>query len=411
MKALVLCGGLPQIELIKNLKERGIETILADYNGDCIACVYADKFYEISVFDVEEIINISRNENVDFLITVCADQVLQVVAEVSERLNLPCYIDYETSKKVSSKKLMKKIFWENDIPTTKYVVLSSLSKDELLNLNYPLIVKPVDSYSSRGVKRVDTYSELERAFNEALEVSKEKQVVVEEFFSGLELSVDVFVENGCTHILCVSALYKIPGNNKFVINRLVYPAPVNKGVYLEIEQVVDKIAKSFNLKNTPMLVQLITDGENISVVEFCARTGGGDKFRLIKRVTGFDVIDAVVKLTVGEKTFVTIQKKEEIVVDEFLYCKEGVLDYIVGQDELIEEKIIDEFHCLKIKGQKFGKISSSSDRVAYFSISGANMQEVCEKHREINRRLKVMSQNGEDILNHDILTTFYEVCD
>ena len=30
MKALVLCGGYPQLALINDLKDRGIETVLAD---------------------------------------------------------------------------------------------------------------------------------------------------------------------------------------------------------------------------------------------------------------------------------------------------------------------------------------------------------------------------------------------
>ena len=42
MKALVLCGGIPQIELMKNLKARGIEVILADMNekvvDNAVAC-------------------------------------------------------------------------------------------------------------------------------------------------------------------------------------------------------------------------------------------------------------------------------------------------------------------------------------------------------------------------------------
>ena len=37
MKALVLAGGLPQIELIKQLKERGIETVLCDGNENALA--------------------------------------------------------------------------------------------------------------------------------------------------------------------------------------------------------------------------------------------------------------------------------------------------------------------------------------------------------------------------------------
>ena len=37
MKALVLAGGYPQIELILELKRRGITTVLADWNKEPVA--------------------------------------------------------------------------------------------------------------------------------------------------------------------------------------------------------------------------------------------------------------------------------------------------------------------------------------------------------------------------------------
>ena len=43
---------------------------------------------------------------------------------------------------------------ENNIPTSRYVELSELELDRISHLNYPLVVKPVDAYSSRGVRKV-----------------------------------------------------------------------------------------------------------------------------------------------------------------------------------------------------------------------------------------------------------------
>lgn len=83
----------------------------------------------------------------DFLITVCADQVLLAVAQVSEMLGLPWYIDYEAAKNVSDKELMKKVFTANGIPTSKFVVSSELDLEKVSHLRYPLIEKPVDAYS------------------------------------------------------------------------------------------------------------------------------------------------------------------------------------------------------------------------------------------------------------------------
>ena len=51
-----------------------------------------------------------------------------------------------------------------------------------LPLRYPLIVKPVDAYSSKGVKKVRTPGELRVAFGEAQAIGRSPNVIVEEFF-------------------------------------------------------------------------------------------------------------------------------------------------------------------------------------------------------------------------------------
>ena len=204
MKALVLCGGVPQIALIKELKSRGIETILADMNENVGARPYADKFYKVSVLDIEGVKQVAIDEKVDFLITVCADQVLEVVAIIAEELGLPWYIDAETAENVSKKSYMKKIFWDNGVPTTKYVIMDKLDETRISHLEYPLIVKPVDAYSSRGVKKVTSPEELREAFEVAVTISRSKTAIVEEFAEGDEITVDAYVEDGKAHILCLS---------------------------------------------------------------------------------------------------------------------------------------------------------------------------------------------------------------
>lgn len=116
MKALVLCGGKPQIALIEELKKRGIFAILADGNERSVAAPYADKFYKVSTLDIDGIEKIAVTENVNMILSVYADQMLLVAAQLSEKLNLPCYIDYETAKNVSSKEYMKKSLWNTAFP-------------------------------------------------------------------------------------------------------------------------------------------------------------------------------------------------------------------------------------------------------------------------------------------------------
>lgn len=404
MKALVIAGGLPQIELIKQLKQRGIEALLADGSPYAVARPYADKFYHVDIFDIETIKNIAQTERVDFLITVCADQVLLVVAQVSEMLGLPCYIDYETGKNVSDKIRMKRIFKKNGIPTTDYIETDSLDMEAIGHLKYPLVVKPVDAYSSKGVRKVENESELRQFYEEAHQISRSGGVIVEEFFSGEEISVDAFVVNGRAKILCVTNSEKVKDKDRFVIFRGRYPAKVSTTVMSKIEDVAQKIADGFGLVNAPLLVQLLNNGEDISVLEFCARTGGNMKYLLIKYSSGVDVIGATIDITLGREP--DLKPKTEthpIVVNDFVYCHPGVFDHFEGFEELEKDGVINEFHPVRLKGTQMRGVTSSSDRIAGMNIVADSIEEYNAKRERINMSVKVVNSTGIDMMRHDLL--------
>ena len=404
MKALVLAGGLPQIELINQLKARNITTVLADGNQNALARPYADIFYQLAIFDVEAVKEVALKENVDFLITVCADQVLLVVAQVSEMLGLPCYIDYQTAQNVSDKKYMKKIFWENDIPTARYVELEQLDWERIKDLRYPLVVKPVDAYSSRGVRKALNSEELDRYFHEAAQISRTGGVIVEEFCAGEEISVDVYVEDGVAKLLCASNSEKINDADRFIIFRGRYPVEAPQEIMDQILQVAQKIADAFGLKDSPMLIQMINDGKRVSVLEFCARTGGNMKYMLIKRACGFDVVKCVIDLTLGEKPHVQMLPPEnKYIVNDFIYCNPGVFDRMEGFEELRRKGILSDYYAIRPKGMKISGISSSSDRIAGFTVQADTLEEFNEKHRIVVDSVKILDENGMDIMRHDLL--------
>ena len=404
-KALVLAGGFPQIALIEELKRQGYTVVLADYFSEPVAKKYADIFYQESTLDVEAITEIAKKENVDFLITACTDQALLTVAKVSEELGLPCYIDYQTALNVTNKSYMKKVFNENNVSTARHVVMGSLDISKISHMNYPLIVKPVDCNSSKGVKKVINDDELKVAFEDAVNLSRTDTAIVEEFVEGVELSVDVYVEDGKAHVLSVCKLDKIGDNDKFVIFRGWYPALEAEAVMGHIQQTAQQIADAFGLKNTPMLIQMISDGKRVYVLEFSARTGGGVKYILIKKASGFDVIKAVVDLTRGEKPHIDENKPEsKYMVNSFIYCKPGFFDHLEGFEEMKQEGTMADYYLFKWKGAEFDTVENSGDRIAGFTVQGNSLEELAMKHDKIEKTIKVIGSNGEDIMRHDLLT-------
>lgn len=408
MKALVLAGGLPQIALIEDLRSRGITTVLCDYYENPVARPHADIFYLVSTLDIPAVTKVAVDEKVDFLITVCTDQALLTVAQVSERLGLPCYISYETARNVTNKSYMKQIFAEKNISSARFAVMGALDMDAIAHLRYPLIVKPVDCNSSKGVQKILSPEELPPAFETAVRLSRTQTAIVEEFITGPELSVDVYVENGTAHVLSISELDKLPIADKFIIFRAKSPAVMNDGLMAHIQKTAQQIADAFGLKDSPMLIQMISDGQRGYVLEFSARTGGGEKYIMIPKVSGFDPVKAVVDLTLGNKPHVPAERPEKnLFATEFIYCKNGVFHHLENFDTMKAKGTLAEYYCFHSPGTKFDRIASSGDRVGGFSIVAESKEALQQLHEAALHELKVIDENGGDMMRRDLLPDLY----
>jgi D-alanine-D-alanine ligase len=85
----------------------------------------------------------------------------------------------------------KEIFMANDIPTPPFEVLntSQVTHNELDGINFPMVVKPTDGGSSRGVQKVDSYAQLKKVVKQA--IPQYGEVMIEPFVEGKELTVGI----------------------------------------------------------------------------------------------------------------------------------------------------------------------------------------------------------------------------
>lgn len=399
-KALVLAGGVPQIQLIKELKKRNYNVILSDYLEKPVAEKYADHVYRESTLDVDAIRKIAIKEGVEIIITCCTDQALATVSKISDELGLCCYLNAESGLYVTNKQYMKEIFWDNGIPTAKYQIVRSY--DECGEYMYPVVVKPVDCNSSKGVVKAYCEEELQGLVRYAVEISRTNTAIVEEYIEGRELSIDLFVVNGKSNILCVSLSDKLKDDSKFVICRGMYPALISESIHKKIEYIAQKIVDAFGLKNCPMLMQVIEKDDDIYVLEFSARTGGCIKYHMIELASGIDVIASTVDLFEGKIPKIKPEISEKTIINEFIYCNPGVFGELKGFQECIENGFLESVFQLKSAGTIFDTITNSGDRVAAVTYVTDTYTEYVDKHNQVKERIQVMDIDGNDIMRHDL---------
>ena len=405
-KALVLAGGLPQTELINQLKSRGYYTILIDYSESPMAEPFADKFYRESTLDIQTVMDIARKESVDIIITCCTDQALATVALVAEKLGLPCYINEKTGWAVTDKEYMKNIFSDNGIPTAPYIISNRVPLQ--IDLKYPLVVKPVDCNSSKGVAKVGDSESLKKAVEEAVSYSREKKVVIEEYIEGKEISVDAFCIDGTVTILSTSYSEKIKDSQGFVIWKGFYPAITDESKLSEIQRIASKIVEAFKLNDCPLLIQMLDSDRGLNVIEFSARTGGCLKYRMIFHASKVDIVEATIDLFEKKKPSLNPEKNNGYISDEFIYCSDGVFDHIENADLCLENGWASEIYALKKKGDQVGSIKSSGDRAVALLIEASSYDEYLRKHNKVAEKIKVYDEEGRDIMRHDLFPVYEE---
>lgn len=404
-KIMILAGGNDQCALINELRHYhngNVEILLVDMSDKVKAIPYADKFLQISTMDKDAVLNAAREEKIDYILTACGDQPLSTMAYVSARMGLPCYLTEQEVRDLTNKRYMKEKMVANNIPTSKHIYVDKNWNNKLSGFKYPLVVKPVDSNGSKGVKKVFTSSELGESLKEAFNYSISGDVIIEEFKIGEELSIDVYVEGNVAKLLSVTASKKIKENEKsFTILQSYYPASVkyDEKIILEIAQ---KIVNAWNLHDTPLLIQMIVNNDEYNVLEFSARMGGGSKYHLIQVLSGVNIMEKYVEMVMGGKPVVCPEKKCGNAIMSYVYCKPGVFSKLIGFDELINSGYMHSYFTYRTAPSIIKKSDTSSDRVAGFLVIGNSEEDVLNKIAYINNNIAVLDEDGNDIMRHDL---------
>lgn len=401
MRILVLAGGHDQADFIDALKARGHEALLADYYPEPPARAHADRHFRISTLDEGAVLEVARAERVDMVATACTDQALLTAARVSDELGLPFYLGPDKALELTDKEKMKSVLLAGGVPTARGAVAAAPEEVDVGALGgYPLVVKPCDCNSSKGVVRVGGDEELKEALAAAVGLSRSGRAVVEAFLPGREVSVDAWVDaEGRPQVLCASESRKISGEgNGFVICGSSYPALSDPAEAGAVEGLVGSAAAAFGLRGCPLLVQAMVGGGSAAVIELSARMGGGTKHRLVRRASGVDVMAAYVSMVLGEEVppMAPVPSGDLVELD-YVYADPGRVGELRGFEDALSAGLIEEWYRYKPDGARVSGRSCSGDRVAGVLISAGEAAGLREKRARALGMLDVVD-GGRSIM-------------
>lgn len=300
MKKIAIIGAsYLQEPLIQKAKQKGLETHVFAWAAGDVGEKSADYFYPISIVDKDDILKKCQEIGIDGICSIASDLGIITVNYVADKMGLignsmSC-VEVSTNKH-----LMRQCFEKNGDPSPKSIQVKSIKDLEGIDLEYPVIVKPVDRSGSRGITKLESAEGLAEAIDRAIEQGFEKCALVEEFAEGQEYSVEYISWKGKHQFLALTKKYTT-GAPDFIETGHLEPAPVDDETLRRVQNVVSHALTSLGIQYGASHSELkISDSGVIRLIEIGGRMGGDQiGADLVVLSTGYDFVSAVLDVALG----------------------------------------------------------------------------------------------------------------
>jgi len=360
MKKIAIIGAsYLQLPLVKKANEMGFSTYCFAYENAAICKDFCTKFFPISITEKENILLICEELKINAVLSIASDLAVETVNYIAEKLSLVGN-SLEATPYMTNKFLMKSMLNSKGLKTTKYQQIKDLNLvPDLTGFKYPLIVKPTDRSGSAGVKIILNESEISEAIKQAFNVSFSKEVIIEEFIVGRELSIESISQNGKHFILAITDKVT-SGPPHFVELEHHQPTQESEQIIKDINQIIPEALDVLNIKNSASHSEIfITEDNEIYINEIGARMGGDFiGSHLVQLSTGYDYLEATIKVALGE----IIDYKKPVnkysgVFFSSSYSNNDLPKSIPNNTQIIEEKTLSSIK---------ETLTQSNDRHKYF---------------------------------------------
>ena len=404
-KILILGATEHSKHIIDVARKWGIYTIVTDYVKNSPAKAYADKAYDVSTLDVDALISLCREEKIDGVIAGYVDINLVPYYKLCCALNLPYYLDEKQFNETMNKNNFKKNCRKFNLHAAR-----DIDEDTYLHhpeaIDYPIIVKPADSYSSKGISVCEKQADLPKALDLAMQFSTCKEIVVEEFIEADDVYLYFTVQDG---VLSLSAMADRLLNNEqpgFAPQPVGYFFP-SKYIDIYYEKIHDNLQKMIThigLKNCSFFMQGFVVENNITFFEMGLRLSGGCGYLQIRNQNEIDQVEMHIQYAItgkfGDKKLTEYDnarfKKPACVVVVLL--NDGTIKSINGLEKVEQDPSC--FHILQLRheGDVLAAKGTLNQVFARIYLCNDTVEKLDKSIKNIKDSLSIIDINGKNMI-------------
>ena len=392
MKLLVSAAGILQVPVIKKAKEMGIYVIAADGDPNAVGLKYADKAIVVNITSEEDVLKVAREEQIDGVIHPCSEVSMNVMGRLNDELGLSG-ITREQAIRATNKHLMREAFEKGNAPSPKSILTDS-AEDAWEHLQNDFstdgILKPSRNSGSRGIAKVVrdmNKADFINAYNIALNESRDKSVLIEQFIEGPEFSIEIIVWNGKVNVLTVTDK-KTTGAPHFVELGHNQPSCFSAADVETLKSAAVAGVKALGVNNCACHAEAkLMDGKAY-LMEIGARLGGDFiSTELTHLSTGIDMVVAAINVALGIEPDLNPKEEPKGVCIRYFCPTPGKL-VSISNTEILADPRVYLWEIYHKEGDEIPEVTSSLCRSGHVIVTEKTPQKAIELADEIVNKVE-----------------------
>jgi biotin carboxylase len=347
----------------------------------------------------------AKAEKIDGVFNAFDDFNTWQAQALCERLGLPHYATKEQLEICSNKDRFKSYCRRFGVPVIEEYNIEGLEIGfDSTALEFPVIVKPVDSYASQGITVCYGREELEKACAKARNRSKTEKVIVERFIDnshGVEMYYTV--KKGKVVLTAVTDRYvqKLSEGHPPLPTKTIFPSQHLNHYLTVLDGRMRNMIRGMGIENGVLFFQSLFEGGNFYLYEMGFRLSGEQHYQIIEKQTGINLLEMMLDLAVGEKLDVYPLEQLDNGIIRLPSCNlsvllnEGTIKEIRGLEHILAMPEVLSFIQLKECGDRVEATGNYGQMLGRFNIVSGDLQGTLEL---INNLLEVISSDGQNLI-------------
>lgn len=389
-KRLLVLGGTSGKDIVAQAKRMGVYTIVADLEEMNAAKSIADEGVVISTTDTDALVALIKAKNIDGVFSGPSEFNIQQVMKLTKAAGLPCYVTKEQWDICQNKAAFKALCRKFGVPVVpEYHVTAEMKPVDLVQIQYPVVVKPTDACSSKGLSICSNEKELRVAIPFAIAASDSGNFIVEKCItSDYGFGCRYIANDGDIYLAAASDAYTVDefDGRAHISAGAIFPSKKTSSFIRDINPRLIEMFKSIGLRNGTFFMQALVDQDDDQIYfhEMGLRLSGGLIYPMVEAACGYNDVQMMVRYAIGGP----MATSEEIArIDPYMHghfigsmtipLRAGVISYISGLDNVRA--------CEKVTGIAQYYYAGDEVKDAYI---GTLLQHLC--------RIKMMTESIEE---------------